>query len=151
MIRAFVAADAGGLVSGCHAGDVDVGCRQQAVIAVFRFSVSRNHTDGDPCRGGGNAMCQCVALLSRADDADTVDDNQFGDLSGDEIPDRTQHFVGSQHLPATPETSSEAVAESVAWRVTIAGRVPVTVGGGRSAVAVDAESVICQRDIMPIR
>ena len=97
------------------------------------------------------------ALLSRADDADTVDDNQFGDLSGDEIPDRTQHFVGSQHLPATPETSSEAVAESiawrvtVAWRVTIAGRVPVTVGGGRSAVAVDAESVICQRDIMPIR
>ena len=33
------------------------------------------------------------ALLSRADDADTVDDNQFGDLSGDEIPDRTQHFV----------------------------------------------------------
>ena len=91
------------------------------------------------------------ALLSRADDADTVDNNQFGDLSGDEIPDRTQHFVGSQHLPATPETSSEAVAESVAWRVTIAGRVPVTVGGGRSAVAVDAESVICQRDILPIR
>ena len=117
----------------------------------FQFSVSRNPTDGDLCRGGGNATFQCVALLSRADDADTVDDNQFGDLSGDEIPDRTQHFVGSQHLPATPETSSEAVAESVAWRVTIAGRVPVTVGGGRSAVAVDAESVICQRDIMPIR
>lgn len=58
---------------------------------------------------------------------------------------------GGQHLPATPETSSEAVAESVAWGVTISGRVPVTVGGGRSAVAVDAESVICQRDIMPIR
>ena len=34
--------------------------------------MSRNPTDGDLCRGGGNATFQCVALLSRADDADTV-------------------------------------------------------------------------------
>ncbi|NQV23983.1 MAG: IS5/IS1182 family transposase, partial [Rhodopirellula sp.] len=27
------------------------------------------------------------ALLTQADAADTVDDNQFGDLTGDEIPD----------------------------------------------------------------
>ena len=67
------------------------------------------------------------------------------------IPTELNTSFGSQHLPATPEASSEAVAESVAWGVTISGRVPVTVGGGRSAVAVDAESVICQRDIMPIR
>ena len=52
------------------------------VTTAFRFSVSRNPTDGDLCRGGGVTF-QCVAMLSRADDADTVDDNQFGDLSGD--------------------------------------------------------------------
>ena len=35
---------------------------QQAVIAVFQFSVSQNPADGDLCRGGGNVMCQCVAF-----------------------------------------------------------------------------------------
>ena len=28
----------------------------------FQFSVSRNPTDGDLCRGGGNATFQCVAF-----------------------------------------------------------------------------------------
>ena len=33
-----------------------------AVIAAFQFSVSQNRTDGDQCRGGGNATFQCVAF-----------------------------------------------------------------------------------------
>ena len=35
------------------------------------------------------------ALLSRADYADTVDDNQFGDLSGDEIPEGLNTPLGA--------------------------------------------------------
>jgi hypothetical protein len=35
---------------------------QQAVIADFQFSVSQNPTDGDLCRGGGNAMCPCISF-----------------------------------------------------------------------------------------
>jgi hypothetical protein len=31
------------------------------------------------------------AMLTQADAADTVDDNQFGDLSGDEIPEELKN------------------------------------------------------------
>ena len=78
--------------------EVLVLCREAGLLKVGRLSLDGTKVKANASRNkamsydrmGPEAerlQQEIDALLARADDADTADDDQFGDLSGDEIPD----------------------------------------------------------------
>jgi len=77
--------------------EVLVLCREAGLLKVGRLSLDGTKVKANASRNKAMSydrmepeaerlQREIEALLSQADAADTVDDNQFGDLSGDEIP-----------------------------------------------------------------
>jgi len=78
--------------------EVLVLCREAGLLKVGRLSLDGTKVKANASRNKAMSydrmgpeverlQQEIDALLARADDADTADDDQFGDLSGDEIPD----------------------------------------------------------------
>ena len=82
--------------------EVLVLCREAGLLKVGRLSLGGTKINANASRNkamsydrmepeAARLQQEIEAMLTQADAADTVDDNQFGDLSGDEIPEELKN------------------------------------------------------------